>query len=99
MQSDEEIGKVAQAVPVIISRTLELFVESLLKKTTKITNSRNARTLSPQHIKQCIISESKFDFLKDLVKNIPDISSVDEGGFEEGASSSNSNGKFNYLFF
>ncbi|TDG40091.1 hypothetical protein AWZ03_013486 [Drosophila navojoa] len=28
MQSDEEIGKVAQAVPVIISRTLELFVES-----------------------------------------------------------------------
>lgn len=83
-------------MPVIISRTLELFVESLLKKTTKITNSRNARTLSPSHLKQCIISESKFDFLKDLVKNIPDISSVDEGGFDEPATSSsasNSNGK------
>jgi hypothetical protein len=84
----EEIGKVAQAVPVIISRTLELFVESLLKKTVTITNSRNARTLSPSHLKQCIMSESKFDFLKDLVKNIPDISAVEEANFEEGGNSS-----------
>ncbi|XP_058837636.1 uncharacterized protein DDB_G0271670 [Topomyia yanbarensis] len=73
MQTDEEVGKVAQAVPVIISRTLELFVESLLTKTLRITNARNAKTLSPSHMKQCIISESRFDFLRDLVKNIPDI--------------------------
>ncbi|XP_053683513.1 dr1-associated corepressor homolog [Sabethes cyaneus] len=73
MQTDEEVGKVAQAVPVIISRTLELFVESLLTKTLRITNARNAKTLSPSHMKQCIISENRFDFLRDLVKNIPDI--------------------------
>jgi hypothetical protein len=73
MQADEEVGKIAQAVPVIISRTLELFVESLLTKSSQITNSRNAKTLSPTHLKQCIMSESRFDFLKDLVKNIPDI--------------------------
>ncbi|KAH8421087.1 hypothetical protein KR222_010851 [Zaprionus bogoriensis] len=78
MQSDEEIGKVAQAVPVIISRTLELFVESLLTKTLRITNSRNAKTLSPSHMKQCIMSEQRFDFLKELVRNIPDISVADE---------------------
>ncbi|EDV98500.1 dr1-associated corepressor [Drosophila grimshawi] len=81
MQSDEEIGKVAQAVPVIISRTLELFVESLLTKTMRITNSRNAKTLSPSHMKQCIMSEQRFDFLKDLVKNIPDISVAEEAAF------------------
>ncbi|XP_055533843.1 uncharacterized protein LOC129723562 [Wyeomyia smithii] len=73
MQTDEEVGKVAQAVPVIIPRTLELFVESLLTKTLRITNARNAKTLSPSHMKQCIISENRFDFLRDLVKNIPDI--------------------------
>src|SRR5690349_11188487 len=73
MQADEEIGKIAQAVPVIISRTLELFVESLLTKSSSITSSRNAKTLSPSHLKQCIISESRFDFLKDLVKLVPDI--------------------------
>ncbi|KAM8714125.1 hypothetical protein ACLKA7_014300 [Drosophila subpalustris] len=78
MQSDEEIGKVAQAVPVIISRTLELFVESLLTKTLRVTNARNAKTLSPSHMKQCIMSEQRFDFLKELVRNIPDISVAEE---------------------
>uniref|UniRef100_A0A182PN57 Transcription factor CBF/NF-Y/archaeal histone domain-containing protein n=1 Tax=Anopheles epiroticus TaxID=199890 RepID=A0A182PN57_9DIPT len=99
MQTDEEVGKVAQAVPVIIyilfkfnliwffevPRTLELFVESLLTKTLKITNARNAKTLSPSHMKQCIISESRFDFLRDLVKNIPDIGiNEDLSGSEAG---------------
>nr|CAI5824608.1 unnamed protein product [Callosobruchus analis] len=54
MQTDEEVGKVAQAVP--------------------ITLARNAKTLTPSHMKQCILSESRFDFLKDLVKDIPDAS-------------------------
>lgn len=49
MQADEEVGKIAQAVPVIISRTLELFVESLLQKSSRITVSRNAKTLSVIH--------------------------------------------------
>lgn len=40
----------------------------------QITQSRNAKTLTPSHMKQCILSESRFDFLKDLVKNIPDAS-------------------------
>lgn len=96
MQTDEEVGKVAQAVPVIISRTLELFVESLLTKTLRITNARNAKTLSPSHMKQCIISESRFDFLRDLVKNIPDIGvneeqlSGSEGGYDPAATPSSS---------
>lgn len=80
MQADEEVGKIAQAVPIIISRTLELFVESLLTKSSQITLSRNAKTLSPTHLKQCIMSESRFDFLKDLVKNIPDISIEENSG-------------------
>lgn len=80
MQADEEVGKIAQAVPVIISRTLELFVESLLTKSSNITSSRNAKTLSPSHLKQCIISESRFDFLKDLVKMVPDIAMDEVAG-------------------
>ncbi|CAG9809095.1 unnamed protein product [Chironomus riparius] len=81
MQADEEVGKIAHAVPVIISRTLELFVESLLTKSSQITLARNSKTLSPSHLKQCIMSESRFDFLKDLVKNVPDISSEEGSGF------------------
>ncbi|XP_072757272.1 uncharacterized protein Nc2alpha isoform X2 [Anoplolepis gracilipes] len=78
MQTDEEVGKVAQAVPIIISRTLELFVHSLLTKTMQITSAKNAKTLSPSHMKQCILSESRFDFLKDLVKSLPDVSGPDD---------------------
>ncbi|KAF7993116.1 hypothetical protein HCN44_005897 [Aphidius gifuensis] len=59
-------------------QTLELFVESLLLKTSMITNSKGAKTLSPSHMKQCILSESRFDFLKDLVKGIPDVSGNDD---------------------
>uniref|UniRef100_A0A1A9UZF3 Transcription factor CBF/NF-Y/archaeal histone domain-containing protein n=1 Tax=Glossina austeni TaxID=7395 RepID=A0A1A9UZF3_GLOAU len=62
----------------VFQRTLELFVESLLTKTLKITNSRNAKTLSTSHMKQCIMSEQRFDFLRELVKNIPDISVAEE---------------------
>lgn len=80
MQADEEVGKIAHAVPVIISRTLELFVESLLTKSSQITLARNSKTLSPSHLKQCIMSDPRFDFLKDLVKNVPDISNEEGSG-------------------
>ncbi|XP_047345176.1 uncharacterized protein LOC124947274 [Vespa velutina] len=44
----------------------------------QITSAKNAKTLSPSHMKQCILSESRFDFLKDLVKGLPDVSGPDE---------------------
>ncbi|XP_054284026.1 dr1-associated corepressor [Macrosteles quadrilineatus] len=78
MQTDEEVGKVAQAVPVIISRTLELFVESLLTKAMEITSAKNAKTLTPSHMKKCILSEQRFDFLKDLVKSVQDSATGDD---------------------
>ncbi|KAM3968613.1 negative cofactor 2 alpha [Aphomia sociella] len=90
MQTDEEVGKVAQAVPIIISRTLELFVESLLTKAKQVTMARNAKTLSPSHVKQCILAESRFDFLRDLVKNIPDVSAAEEKEMVSAESSPNS---------
>lgn len=78
MQTDDEVGKVAAAVPVIISRALERFVESLLMKTNDITQSRNAKTLTTLHLKQCILAENKFDFLRDLVASVPDVQVEDE---------------------
>ncbi|KAL3275975.1 hypothetical protein HHI36_020706 [Cryptolaemus montrouzieri] len=44
----------------------------------QITQARNAKTLTPSHMKQCILSENRFDFLKDLVKNIPDASAQED---------------------
>ncbi|XP_048737123.1 dr1-associated corepressor-like isoform X2 [Ostrea edulis] len=78
MQTDEDVGKVAAAVPVLISRALEKFIETLIMKTSETTKIRNAKTLTTSHIKQTIYQEKKFDFLKDLVANVPDHQAEDE---------------------
>ncbi|KAJ8008164.1 hypothetical protein DPEC_G00101920 [Dallia pectoralis] len=84
MQTDEEIGKVAAAVPVIISRALELFLESLLTKACQVTQSRNAKTMTTSHLKQCIELEQQFDFLKDLVAAVPDMQGEGEENNADG---------------
>lgn len=84
MQTDEEIGKVAAAVPVIISRALELFLESLLTKACHVTQSKNAKTMTTSHLKQCIELEQQFDFLKDLVATVPDMQGEGEENHTEG---------------
>ncbi|XP_005095412.1 dr1-associated corepressor [Aplysia californica] len=80
MQTDEEVGKVAAAVPVIISRALELFIESLITETSQTTIAKNAKTLSTSHIKQTIESKKQFDFLRDLVSNLPDHQNEENNG-------------------
>ncbi|XP_037531115.1 dr1-associated corepressor [Nematolebias whitei] len=84
MQTDEEIGKVAAAVPVIISRALELFLESLLTKACQVTQARNAKTMTTSHLKHCIELEQQFDFLKDLVATVPDMQGDGEENHAEG---------------
>ncbi|KAK3537819.1 hypothetical protein QTP70_019239 [Hemibagrus guttatus] len=43
-----------------------MFLISLLTKTSLITQSKNSRVMSINHMKQCIESEKLFDFLKEL---------------------------------
>ena len=46
----------AAAVPVLISRAIEMFMVRLLRDAEEQIVQRNARTLTPQHIKQAINS-------------------------------------------
>ncbi|XP_060938425.1 dr1-associated corepressor [Limanda limanda] len=68
MQKDSEVGRIAMAVPVIISQALEMFLKSLLTKTCLITQSKPSTVVSVAHMKQCIESEKLFHFLKDLAE-------------------------------
>ncbi|XP_062863678.1 dr1-associated corepressor isoform X2 [Trichomycterus rosablanca] len=76
MQKDTEVGRMATAVPVIIS--LEMFLISLLTKTSLITQSKNSRVISINHMKQCIESEKLFDFLKELAEQASGSSTATE---------------------
>jgi len=73
MQSDEDVGKVAAAVPVLISKSLELFAEKLLRSANDVIERRGARTLTPSHLKRCVTTEPRFDFLKEIVADVPDL--------------------------
>ncbi|XP_043929714.1 dr1-associated corepressor isoform X2 [Protopterus annectens] len=93
MQTDEEIGKVAAAVPVIISRALELFLDSLLTKACHVTQSRNAKTMTTSHLKQCIELEQQFDFLKELVAAVPDMQGDNEENHTDGGERASRRGR------
>lgn len=91
MQMDEDVGKVAATVPVIISRALELFIESIIQQATQTTLSKNAKTLSTSHIKQTIESQERYSFLRELVANVPDHQVEEEVAACTTSSSSNYN--------
>uniref|UniRef100_A0A670YVD0 DR1 associated protein 1 n=1 Tax=Pseudonaja textilis TaxID=8673 RepID=A0A670YVD0_PSETE len=67
-----------------MARALELFLESLLKTACHVTQSRNAKTMTTSHLKQCIEQEQQFDFLKDLVASVPDMQGDAEDNHTEG---------------
>ncbi|KAL6105931.1 uncharacterized protein ACO6RY_07335 [Pungitius sinensis] len=71
MQKDPEVGRIATAVPVIISRAVEMFLTSLLTGIFAITRSKRGSAMSVTHIKQCVESEKLFHFLKELVERAP----------------------------
>jgi hypothetical protein len=70
MQADEEVGKIAASVPLLVSKCLELFIASLVDKTKEITKSKNSKTMSLAHLKECIESTEQFNFLEEKVKHI-----------------------------
>ena len=73
MQSDEEVGKISLATPILISKCLELFMQDLIENSCNITREKNSKTMSTNHLKLCVSTIERFDFLADIVQNIPDI--------------------------
>ncbi|KDQ09744.1 hypothetical protein BOTBODRAFT_36830 [Botryobasidium botryosum FD-172 SS1] len=80
MQKDEEVGKVAQATPILISKALELFMGSLVEEMTKVAVQRSIRRVEIWHLKHAIEQIDTFDFLREIVQPIPDPTN---GGVEE----------------
>ncbi|THU47921.1 hypothetical protein C4D60_Mb09t20770 [Musa balbisiana] len=77
MQADEDVGKIALAVPILVSKALELFLQDLCDRTYEITLQRGAKTLNSLHLKQCVRTYSAYDFLTGVVNKVPNL-----GGME-----------------
>ncbi|KAG9066235.1 hypothetical protein KI688_001456 [Linnemannia hyalina] len=85
MQMDEDVGKVAQATPILISKALELFMQSLIDEACMETRSKNAKRLTAAHLKKTILEKDQFDFLRDIVENVADPQG-DAGSGQKGGS-------------
>lgn len=79
MQLDDDVGRVASSVPILISRAVEIFLQALLSRTADYASSRNAKTLTVLHLKHCIEQEKQWDFLKDLTAKISEVGKQVEG--------------------
>ncbi|GMM51828.1 negative cofactor 2 transcription regulator complex subunit [Starmerella bacillaris] len=69
MQSDEDVGKVAQATPVVVAKALELFMIQLVDATCEKAKQKNAKRVSLSHLYNAVWEEEKFDFLRDVMQN------------------------------
>ncbi|BFZ65111.1 H2A super protein [Saitoella coloradoensis] len=72
MQADEDVGKVAQITPIVISRALELFMQQIILASTEKTRERGAKRVTVGHMKQAVMETEMFDFLEDIVGRIGD---------------------------
>ncbi|CUM63565.1 uncharacterized protein PRCAT00001143001 [Priceomyces carsonii] len=71
MQSDEEIGKVAQATPVIIGRALEIFMANLVEASIVEAEKQGVRRIGASHIRSAVENTEQFDFLVEAVAKYP----------------------------
>lgn len=71
MQSDEDIGKVAQATPIIVGRALEIFMVNLLEKSIVEAKNSGVKRINSSHIRSAIENTEQFDFLIDAIEKYP----------------------------
>ncbi|GAA5923569.1 uncharacterized protein JCM15063_003689 [Sporobolomyces koalae] len=72
IQADEDVGKVAQATPIVVSKALELFLASLVEASVKDAETRGSKKLTPYGLKRAINATPTLDFCADIVEGVPD---------------------------
>ena len=85
MQADEDIGKVAQVTPHVVSRALELFMIKLISasavqargpalagQSQGSQTGKGPKRILAQHMKRAIVTDDTFDFLQEIVSKVPD---------------------------
>ncbi|SCV03888.1 LAMI_0H11760g1_1 [Lachancea mirantina] len=67
MQTDEDIGKVSQATPVITGRSLEFFIAMLVSRSGLVAKEMGCKRISGDVMKKTIMTDEKFDFLREMM--------------------------------
>lgn len=71
MQSDEEIGKISQATPIILGRILEIFITNLVEASIIEARSQGVKRINASHVRSAIEKTDQFDFLLESIDKYP----------------------------
>jgi Dr1-associated corepressor len=55
-----------------IAKALELFMISLVTKSATQAKTRGSKRVTASHLKSAVMAEEQFDFLHEIVANVPD---------------------------
>ena len=86
MQTDEDIGKVAQATPTAVAKALECFMIALVSKGASDAKDQNSKRVTATHLKNALLRDPQYDFLKEICENVPDESVKKSRGKSEAKS-------------
>ena len=82
MQSNRDIGKIANNTPPLIGKALEFFVEELVTLSAalvqrEVDTAGAVAKITPGHVKEVVETTPKFEFLKQFVANEDPIGTKD----------------------
>lgn len=79
MQADDDIGKVAQVTPHVVSRALELFMIKLISASAAQARGpaqggggKGPKRILAQHMKKALATDDTYDFLGEIFSKVPD---------------------------
>jgi Dr1-associated corepressor len=79
MQADDDIGKVAQVTPHVVSRALELFMIKIISASAAQAaqaggggGGKGPKRILAQHVKKALQADVNFDFLEEIIAKVPD---------------------------
>jgi len=93
IQQNEDIGKVSHSIPFLVSKSLEMFLSELIKKSAQLAKDKESSKLTPFHLKKCVETEEKYAFLSKLVEDVPDNEEGSKGAKAKPAPSGKGKGR------
>ncbi|KAK4927056.1 hypothetical protein LTR66_016314, partial [Elasticomyces elasticus] len=62
IQADQEVGKLAQAVPIAVAKALEQFIATVVAAGAVEAASKNTKRVTPKHLKEALAKHTQFDW-------------------------------------
>ena len=68
MQLDEEVGKLSQPSPFVVSKAVEIFIDKMVKLACKCAKEQKEKKVKLGHLEQICRENSQFEFLVPIVE-------------------------------